>query len=71
MNVTVIIEKTPSGVWNAMAPELPVCGVLGADSEQEAIALMKEAVTEYLDDLKAKGQSIPTSDVKIIQVTAA
>ena len=71
MKVTVIVEKTPAGVWNAMAPELPVCGVLGADSEQEAIALMQEAITEYLSDLKAKGQAIPASEVKVIQVTAA
>jgi predicted RNase H-like HicB family nuclease len=54
-----------------MAPELPACGVLGADSEQEVISLMRDAIAEYLRDLKAKGQTIPTSEVKIIQVTTA
>ena len=55
----VVIEKgeTSYGVY---VPDLPGCIAVG-ETREEALELMKEAVSFHLEDLRERGASIPLS----------
>jgi predicted RNase H-like HicB family nuclease len=52
-----IIERGP-GNFSAYAPDLPGC-VAAADTEEETIALMREALALHIEDMLERGESIP------------
>ena len=63
---TVIIEQDEDGVYIATVPALPGCNTFG-DTEEEARAMAKDAITLYIEHLLEKGEPIP-QDVDTIKV---
>jgi predicted RNase H-like HicB family nuclease len=54
----VIIERDEAGGFSAWAPDLP--GVIAAaDSYDECVQLMREAIEFHLDGLRQDGEPIP------------
>ena len=56
---TVILEPEEEGGFHAFVPALKGCHTQGA-TEAEALANAEEAISAYLESLKAHGDSIPT-----------
>jgi len=57
MQYMVIVEKGESS-YGAFVPDLPGC-IAVAETEQEVIELIKEAIQFHLEDLQTEGQPIP------------
>ena len=69
MRYNIIIEQGPCN-FSAYAPDFPGC-VAAADTEEETIQLMKEALEMHIDDMKQRGQPIPPpSAMREIEVAA-
>jgi len=69
MRYTIIIERGPKN-FSAYAPDFPGC-VAAADTEQETISLMKEALTIHIEDMRQRGETIPQpSATREVEVTA-
>jgi len=69
MRYTIIIEHGPAN-FSAYAPDFPGC-VAAADTEQDTLALMKEALEMHIEDMRERGEPIPTpSTVREIEVAA-
>ena len=64
MRYTAIFESQPDGGYHAYCPTLPGCHTEG-DTLEESIANLKEAVSVYLESLRAHGEPIPTEDILI------
>ena len=71
MRYLVIIEKGESS-WGAHVPDLPGC-IAVAETRQEVLALIKEAVDFHLEGLRAHGEPIPapSSESELIETDAA
>jgi predicted RNase H-like HicB family nuclease len=61
---TVILEPEDAGGFHAFVPALKGCHTQG-DTEEEALANAQEAITAYLESLKAHGDPIPAEDLLI------
>lgn len=57
MRYLVVLEQGPTS-WGAYVPDLPGC-IAAADSKQEALRLIKEAIELHLDGLRDEGGTIP------------
>ena len=57
MRYTIILERGPTN-FSAYAPDFPGC-VAAAETESETIELMKEALQMHIEDMRARGESIP------------
>jgi predicted RNase H-like HicB family nuclease len=69
MRYTIIMERGPQN-FSAYAPDFPGC-VAAADTEQETISLMKEALTMHIEDMRQRGEPIPQpSQAREVEVTA-
>jgi predicted RNase H-like HicB family nuclease len=69
MRYTIILEHGPEN-FSAYAPDFPGC-VAAADSEQETLALMKEALEMHIEDMRERGEKIPEPSVaREIEVAA-
>ena len=60
MKYRVIIEQDEDGAYVAQVPALPGCISQGA-TRKEAVQNIKEAITGYLESLKAHDEPIPPS----------
>ncbi|NBS56756.1 MAG: type II toxin-antitoxin system HicB family antitoxin [Betaproteobacteria bacterium] len=71
MEYLVVVEKGPSS-YGAYVPDLPGC-VAAAESKDEVLALIKEAIEFHLDGLKEDGEPIPSpaSTSEVVEVEAA
>ena len=71
MEYLVVVEKGPSS-YGAYVPDLPGC-VAAAESKDEVLALIKEAIEFHLEGLKEGGEPIPSpaSTSEVIEVEAA
>lgn len=71
MKYGVVIEQGDEG-WGAWVPDLPGC-VAAADTREDAIELIHEAIGFHLEGLRANGEPIPEprSDFAFIEVSAA
>lgn len=71
MEYLVVVEKGPSS-YGAYVPDLPGC-VAAADSKDEVLALIKEAIEFHLGGLKEDGEPIPSpaSTSEVVEVEAA
>ena len=71
MEYLVVVEKGPSS-YGAYVPDLPGC-VAAADSKDEVLALIKEAIEFHLEGLKEDGEPIPSpaSTSEVIEVEVA
>ena len=58
MKYTVLLEKGPKS-WGATVPDLPGC-VAVANSEDEALTLIREAIELHIATLKDAGKEIPS-----------
>jgi predicted RNase H-like HicB family nuclease len=67
----VVVEKGESG-FGAYIPDLPGCIAVG-DSEDEVLALIREAIELHLEDLREQGEVVPSPSSKsaLIEVDAA
>jgi predicted RNase H-like HicB family nuclease len=69
MRYTIILEHGPEN-FSAYAPDFPGC-VAAASSEEEIMALMKEALEMHIEDMRERGETIPQpSAIREIEVTA-
>lgn len=71
MRYLVIVEKGKKS-YGAYVPDLPGC-VAAAETEQEVLALIQEAIELHLEDLRKTGEPIPfpSSNVEYVEVLAA
>jgi predicted RNase H-like HicB family nuclease len=69
MRYTIILEHGEKN-FSAYAPDFPGC-VAAADTEDETIALMKEALEMHIEDMRARGEPVPLpSDARQIEIAA-
>jgi predicted RNase H-like HicB family nuclease len=65
MRYAVIIEHDPeTGSYGAYAPDLPGCGA-AADTREEVVALIQEAIEFHLEGLHEEGLPIPEASTTI------
>jgi predicted RNase H-like HicB family nuclease len=57
MRYTIILEHGPND-FSAYAPDFPGC-VTAAETEQETLSLMKEALEMHIEDLRERGEPVP------------
>lgn len=57
MRYTVIVEKGDSS-WGAYVPDLPGC-VAAADTREEVLRLISEAIEFHIEGLREQGESVP------------
>ena len=70
MKYSVIIEKGKDG-YGAYVPDLPGCAA-AAESKEEIVKLIHEAIEFHIDGLKEEGQEVPTpsTSIEVIEVAA-
>jgi predicted RNase H-like HicB family nuclease len=68
MKYVVVIEKGADS-WGAYVPDLPGCAVV-AETREEALKLIREAVDLHIDGLREAGSPIPEaqSTIEYVQV---
>ena len=64
MRYTVILETQSDGGYHASCPALAGCHSEG-DTLDEAVANIREAITVYLESLRAHGEALPVEDILI------
>ena len=71
MQYLVILEKGPTS-YGAYVPDLPGC-VAAADSRDEVLTLIREAIEMHIEGLREDGQPIPepSSFSAVVDVKAA
>ncbi len=71
MQYLVVLEKGPTS-FGAYVPDLPGC-IAAADTRDEALLLIREAIELHIDELKRSGQPVPppSSSGAIVNVHAA
>ena len=57
MQYAIIIEKGENS-FGAYVPDLPGC-VAAAESKEEVLTLIREAIALHLEDLRESGQPVP------------
>ena len=63
----VILEPESSGGFSVSVPSLPGCASQG-ETEQEALAIIREAIQLYLWSLRDDGLPFPEDDVILTEV---
>ena len=53
-----MLQKEPEGGYTVVVPALPGCITYG-ENVDEAIAMAKEAIDIYLEELQSRGENIP------------
>jgi len=66
MRYTIVVEKAKGG-YGAYVPDLPGCAAT-AKTEREVIAAIREGIEIYIQELKARGQTLPEPTSKCIEV---
>lgn len=67
----VVIERGESS-WGAHVPDLPGC-VAVAETREEVVALIREAISLHIEELRRDGQPVPRpiSEGEFVDVEAA
>ena len=69
MRYSIIIERGPNN-FSAYAPDFPGCAA-AADTEEETIKLMREALAMHIEDMRQRGEPVPEpSSVREVEVAA-
>lgn len=70
MQYLVVIERGPTS-FGAYVPDLPGC-IAAADTREEVAALIQEAIELHIEDLKTRGQPVPSphSSGELVSVDA-
>lgn len=67
----VVVERDEHGGFGAWSPDLPGC-IAAADTYDECVQLMREAVVLHIESLRAHGDPVPSpSTVGLLTVEAA
>ncbi|KQC04984.1 MAG: antitoxin HicB [Methanoculleus sp. SDB] len=61
LNYRILLRKEPEGGYTVTVPTLPGCVTFG-ETVDEAIAMAREAIGLYIEDLREKGEDIPTEE---------
>jgi predicted RNase H-like HicB family nuclease len=71
MHYLVVVEQGQNS-FGAYVPDLPGC-IAAAESKEEVLTLIREAIELHIEDLKETGQPIPPpcSSGEVIEVEAA
>ena len=71
MRYLVVVEKGASS-YGAHVPDLPGC-IAAAETKEEVLTIIREAIEFHLEDLRQEGQPIPspTSTSELVEVEAA
>jgi Uncharacterized conserved protein len=71
MQYLVVVERGPTS-FGAYVPDLPGC-IATAESREEALSLIREAIEFHLEGLREKGEPIPepASFSAVVDVKAA
>ena len=71
MQYLVVVERGPQS-FGAYVPDLPGC-VAAADTRDEVLSLIREAIELHIEDLRGGGKPIPpaSSFSEIVDVKAA
>ena len=71
MRYLVVVENGPAS-FGAYVPDLPGC-VATADSREEVLALIREAIALHIEGLRTSGQAVPppSSSGEIVDIHAA
>ena len=71
MKYMVVVEKGESG-YGAHVPDLPGC-IAAADTREEVLYLIKEAIEFHIEGLKEAGESVPlpSSVGEFVEISAA
>ncbi len=54
----VVIERAEDGTYGAWSPDLPGCAAT-AESYDECVSLMRDAMSGHLDVMRAHGDPVP------------
>jgi predicted RNase H-like HicB family nuclease len=57
-NYKIMLHKEPEGGYTVIVPTLPGCITYG-DTVDEAIAMAKDAIDIYVEELQSRGEQIP------------
>jgi len=57
----ILLHKEPEGGFTVSVPSLPGCVTYGEDID-EAMAMAKEAVELYIEELQSRGENIPADN---------
>ena len=63
---TIVLENAPNN-YAAYAPDLPGC-VAAADTRDEVVELMREAIEFHLEGLRRDGDPVPPPQTTAVQV---
>jgi len=71
MRYLVVVEKGPTS-FGAYVPDLPGC-VAAADTKDEVLSLIREAIEFHIEGLKQDGKPVPapSSTGEVVDVDAA
>ena len=71
MRYLVVVEKGPES-FGAYVPDLPGC-VAAAETREEVLTLIREAIEFHIEGLREDGQPIPppSSSSEVVDVQAA
>jgi predicted RNase H-like HicB family nuclease len=71
MRYAIVIEHGPSS-YGAYVPDLPGC-VAAADTREEVVKLIREAIEFHLEEMRGDGLSIPepSSSAEYVEVAPA
>ena len=61
LNYHILLRREPEGGYTVTVPTLPDCVTFG-ETVDEAIAMAREAIELYIEDLQEKGEEIPTEE---------
>ena len=61
LNYRSLLRKEPEGGYTVTVPSLPGCITYG-ETVDEAIPMAKEAIELYIEDLRERGEEIPTEE---------
>jgi predicted RNase H-like HicB family nuclease len=63
-NYKLMLQKEPEGGYTVLVPSLPGCITYG-ESVDEAIAMAKDAINIYIEELTSRGEAIPDDSNKL------
>ncbi len=71
MRYLVVVEEGPTS-FGAYVPDLPGC-VAAADTRDEALALIRDAIELHIDELRQSGEPVPppSSTSEVVEIHAA
>ncbi len=58
LNYKILLHKAEEGGFTVTVPALPGC-ITEGDSLDDALAMAKEAIELYVEELKSRGEDIP------------